>query len=223
MKTTKPPALATWLVEHACPGPPNEALAGDLAEQFSQGRSSYWYWRQALVAVLLGYAKDWRLFAWAAAVTLLWAAVVNDGHYGSAPAARAFLGLGASRHWLVSLFSATAWFTLRSFPILLFSSSVYWGLGSSSALMGKWKELGLWRRGWVALWKPFAIGYLVAAFSTLLLLSVLPARTHPVLVGNIVGLAPVFLAVLVMASIVPSNNVRKGTVQWFRIDPPDNW
>lgn len=223
MKSRKPPALATWLVERAIPGARHEALAGDLLEQFSQGRTALWYWRQALSAVLLGYAREWRIFAWAAVTTLLWAAEVNDGHYWSAPAARAFFALSASRHWLVSLFSATASFTIHSLPILLFSSSVYFGLGSSSALTDKWKELGLWRRGWVALWKPFAIGYLVEAFSTLLLLSVLPARTHPVLVGNIVGLAPVFLAVVVMTCIAPSNNVRKGTLELLRIDPPDNW
>jgi hypothetical protein len=222
MRTIKPPALATWLVEHARPGPPNEALTGDLTEQFSQGRSAVWFWRQALSAVLVAYAKEWRLFAWAAAMTLL-AAEFYAGNYGSAPAGRAFPGPGASPHWLASLFLAAASFTLRPLPILIFSSSFYFGLGSSSAVMENWKELGLWRRGWIAMWKPFAIGYLVALFSTLLLLAVLPARTHPVLVGNIVRLAPIFLAVLVMTCVAPPNNVRKGTLQLFRIDPPVNW
>lgn len=54
MKSSQPPALATWLIEHLIPGSRNEALAGDLLEQFGQGRSALWYWRQVLVAILVG-------------------------------------------------------------------------------------------------------------------------------------------------------------------------
>ncbi len=36
------------------PGPRNEALGGDLLEEFRRGRSVGWYWRQALAAVAVG-------------------------------------------------------------------------------------------------------------------------------------------------------------------------
>jgi hypothetical protein len=44
-RSSRPPALAAWLVEHAIPGGKNEALAGDLLEGFGEGRSKAWYWR----------------------------------------------------------------------------------------------------------------------------------------------------------------------------------
>jgi hypothetical protein len=38
----------------------DEALAGDLLEQFTQGRSAAWYWRQVLWAIVIGFGKDVR-------------------------------------------------------------------------------------------------------------------------------------------------------------------
>ena len=60
MRASNPPALATKLLERLVAGPHREALAGDLIEQYHQGRSRAWYWRQALVAVVLGVGKDVR-------------------------------------------------------------------------------------------------------------------------------------------------------------------
>jgi hypothetical protein len=50
MKLAAPPRLPTWLLNQVAP---NEALAGDLIEQFRQGRSSLWYWRQVIVAMVI--------------------------------------------------------------------------------------------------------------------------------------------------------------------------
>lgn len=52
----KPPALATWILEHLQPGEKNHALEGDLAEEFGNGRGSIWYWRQVLSAVAMALA-----------------------------------------------------------------------------------------------------------------------------------------------------------------------
>ena len=45
----RPPRLASLLLEQFAPG--NEALHGDLDEEFSDGRSSTWYWRQVIATI----------------------------------------------------------------------------------------------------------------------------------------------------------------------------
>lgn len=60
MRPSEPPALATWLLEHLVLGPKNEALAGDLLEEFRQRRSVAWYWRQVLGAILVGFLNELR-------------------------------------------------------------------------------------------------------------------------------------------------------------------
>jgi hypothetical protein len=58
MKALRPPILATKLLERLISGPHGDALAGDLMEQYRQGRSSAWYWRQALIAIVVSLIKD---------------------------------------------------------------------------------------------------------------------------------------------------------------------
>lgn len=53
MKTTMRIALAAWLLEHWAGGPANEGLVGDLLEQWRQGRSAAWFWRQAATAMAI--------------------------------------------------------------------------------------------------------------------------------------------------------------------------
>jgi hypothetical protein len=55
----EPPKLATWLLEQfslLLDAP----LAGDLIESFRQGRSSAWYWRQVLWAVMVRFLQSLR-------------------------------------------------------------------------------------------------------------------------------------------------------------------
>jgi len=71
-----PPRLAIWLLRHLCPGRNREAITGDLLERFAEGRSDGWFWRQVLVAVLVGAASQFKLlteicFA-AAGTALIW-------------------------------------------------------------------------------------------------------------------------------------------------------
>ena len=58
MRSAKPPALAAWLLEHVRFCSTDVALAGDLQEEFQRRQSSAWYWRQALIAILSGFASD---------------------------------------------------------------------------------------------------------------------------------------------------------------------
>jgi hypothetical protein len=53
MTRREPPATATWLLEHLTLGKRNEALAGDLLEEFQNGRTAGWYWSQVIVAIAL--------------------------------------------------------------------------------------------------------------------------------------------------------------------------
>jgi hypothetical protein len=72
-----PPALASWLLWHLSPKKNREALAGDLFESFSQGHSAGWFWRQVLIAVLVGASRElsarWLQICFAGAgMALLW-------------------------------------------------------------------------------------------------------------------------------------------------------
>ena len=58
---SEPPALATWLLEHIRFSNTDDSLMGDLHEEFSQRRSAAWYWRQVLVAILVGFGKELRI------------------------------------------------------------------------------------------------------------------------------------------------------------------
>jgi hypothetical protein len=58
MKHSGPPIVATKLLEMFASAPHGDALAGDLVEQYGQGRSARWYWRQVLSAVLICLARD---------------------------------------------------------------------------------------------------------------------------------------------------------------------
>jgi hypothetical protein len=58
MKSSQPPTLPTKLLQWLASGPHGDAVAGDLIEQYQQGRSAVWYWRQALLAIVVSFAKD---------------------------------------------------------------------------------------------------------------------------------------------------------------------
>jgi hypothetical protein len=71
MNRTNPPRIATWMMEHLAPADSDEAIAGDLLEHFRAGRSSVWYWRQAITAI----AVEWGRSAWRRRAPLLFAAM----------------------------------------------------------------------------------------------------------------------------------------------------
>ena len=56
MTGMRPPALATWLLKHASRG--NDALVGDLCEEYGRRRSVVWYWRQVLTAVVVNLSRE---------------------------------------------------------------------------------------------------------------------------------------------------------------------
>lgn len=58
MRQADPPLMATWLLEHLTPGGRNDALAGDLLEEFRSGRSAFWYWRQVFAAIAISWLTE---------------------------------------------------------------------------------------------------------------------------------------------------------------------
>jgi hypothetical protein len=58
MTDQHPPALANWLAHRLVSGPRRESLLGDLIEEYREGRSSSWYWRQVCAAILVGTVHD---------------------------------------------------------------------------------------------------------------------------------------------------------------------
>jgi len=46
MRSSQPPLLAIWLMQGTLSGPHRDAIIGDIVENFRQGRSGAWFWRQ---------------------------------------------------------------------------------------------------------------------------------------------------------------------------------
>jgi hypothetical protein len=58
MRNSKPPALATWLLEHFRSGSRNEYITGDLMEAYQTGYSRAWYWKQVLAAIVVSLYQE---------------------------------------------------------------------------------------------------------------------------------------------------------------------
>ncbi len=56
----RPPVVATWLLLSLATHRSNDALAGDLMEEFQRRPSRLWFWRQAFAAVLVSWWADVR-------------------------------------------------------------------------------------------------------------------------------------------------------------------
>jgi hypothetical protein len=124
-KKSNPPRLAVWWLGHACPGSDNDALTGDLIEQFHEGKTRGWFWRQVLIAFVVGILGEMRLhwphFCYAIAGS---SAMVLSGLTAMPAILR---GAGFWFHWwtlpwpfsqLVLELSPTALLALAALPVL---------------------------------------------------------------------------------------------------------
>jgi hypothetical protein len=57
MASNRPPVIAAWLLKHFGCGPNNDAVLGDLAEQYAH-RNRVWYWRQVLKSIPVSVIKE---------------------------------------------------------------------------------------------------------------------------------------------------------------------
>lgn len=58
MRSAQPPIMATWLLTQFGCSPNNDAVIGDLAEQYHQGQTSIWYWKQTLIAIIRSVFRE---------------------------------------------------------------------------------------------------------------------------------------------------------------------
>ena len=68
--------MANWLLEHLRSDSVNECLIGDLTEEFGHGRSSAWYWKEVVSAIVVSSRDDVRAHVLIAIKALItgWAA-----------------------------------------------------------------------------------------------------------------------------------------------------
>jgi hypothetical protein len=59
LRFRRPPKAATRLLERITFGPTRDAIVGDLIEQYQHGRSRGWFWRQALLLLMMHTVWDW--------------------------------------------------------------------------------------------------------------------------------------------------------------------
>jgi hypothetical protein len=67
MMRREPPALALWLLKQWGSPYYGDSLAGDLIEQFHEGRTRAWCWRQVAAAILIARWRFVQAMPWTAA------------------------------------------------------------------------------------------------------------------------------------------------------------
>ena len=58
MTLKQPPRVAAWLLENLGCSVDNDAVLGDLSERYREGKTPAWYWKQALVAIVVSTFQD---------------------------------------------------------------------------------------------------------------------------------------------------------------------
>jgi len=158
MTPNQPPRIATWMLKHFGSGANNDAVLGDLAEQYQKKASAIWYWRQAMKAIPVSFVRDIRGNKWGAARTLLvgWCMWIVGGMlvfplvFGGTNVGFAFdpndpIGSFWSFMWMPALGSASIhpdgpWTTPLSFlTAIVLPLIVGWMCGM---LVGRWHIVG---------------------------------------------------------------------------------
>lgn len=83
----RPPALAVWVLDRLGYTRSNAALAGDMLEDFRNGRTAGWYWRQTLAVIGAGFARH-------LSSTALYLLAVTVGYAVQLPASYALWSMG---------------------------------------------------------------------------------------------------------------------------------
>lgn len=103
MTIRKVPTLPTWLLNRFVSGSRREALLGDLFEEYQAGRTAGWYWREALIALVVSFRRQARglfslrgsqaiLACTAQAVLFVWVVTLAEQYRQHCAALPALLG-----------------------------------------------------------------------------------------------------------------------------------
>ena len=120
MSRREPPQLAKWMLEHFASSDLDDAVAGDLLEVFHSGRSSGWFWRQAIAACAISWGQSLRARTTLLIFAFLWSLL--------APAWAALIAWIERASHLFDAFAAAAW------PVSLASRLAVW-LAFNSAFL----------------------------------------------------------------------------------------
>jgi hypothetical protein len=105
MGALNPPVLATWLLGLMDPNAWNDAIAGDLFEEYQLRRSPKWYWRQVLTIFGMGVLKDlqnhWVLACRALAVAVWSMITIQRLHLEGRFMEWAFPAIGLGPHVII--------------------------------------------------------------------------------------------------------------------------
>jgi hypothetical protein len=165
-------------------------------EQFCQGRSAAWYWRQTLVAILVGFAKELSILGVAVGFTGLWiGALLYCGRlWTTTPLQRGF-GWGVRLPWPASGVYVLVFFTaVNTLPILM-ALSIYLGVTKSFSLRGLTRGLLLGSFTWA----------LTATFGVMVL-PPLRQQDDSDFAKYVIGSVPFFFALLLSVRAARPNN-----------------
>jgi hypothetical protein len=190
MRQSKPPALASWMLEHRLWGGRNEALAGDLLEEFQRRRSAMWYWRQVLFAIFVSISDAMRVHWLALSIQLVFvAAWVWVSAYCDAAVHRYFFFAWAPAHyhyaWVVWIAWSTVLFVALPLGIYLAAARRFSLRAYARGLAAGWSVWVIILVGGTELLRLFAHGILWGWGFRLLVISVVV----PLLIAIWVALA----------------------------------
>jgi hypothetical protein len=185
MRRTEPPSAATWILHHFKLGRCNDALAGDLMEEFRSGRSVGWYWRQVLAATAIGFLKEIVDHQFVFAFAVLWSML--------APAWLLIIS-GIAQHFNLSARIWQLdwpWSTLSYMALLLLANLIFIWTGIALYLVA---HLSMTENLRVALLSRGILASIPVLFALSALLIALPAqflqRGHPVNRLSAIRLSP---------------------------------
>jgi hypothetical protein len=125
MKSSHPPALASWLLEHLVPDGKNEILAGDLLEDFAHRGSTAWYWRQVLAAIIVGFFQELHVRRAAILFAIEFSIAVPWRYILVAPQFRSIQHLAIRLPWPVPLISEIGSIAMVNAIMLVVAMGVY--------------------------------------------------------------------------------------------------
>jgi hypothetical protein len=204
MKPSHPPIAATRLLKFLTPAGKNEALLGDLEEDFMQGRSAAWYWRQVFSAILVNFVQELRCRRVMVGFAALWTAVTILTFNYSWQSTHVRSLLEPFYGWALRFDFPISMVIAMSLPLALETATACFGLGLCLVMMRSFTIQRFLRKSLTAT-SIVLLGIIGVTFAAFLI-----AGHFPPVLGYAFEPIPVFVGLLV-AAWKPSVENRKAT------------